>query len=30
MFLGDQLLVRQPRTGYRAGVDAVLLAATVR
>lgn len=30
MFLGDQLMVRQPRTGYRAGVDAVLLAATVR
>jgi tRNA1(Val) A37 N6-methylase TrmN6 len=28
-FLGERLLLRQPRTGYRAGVDAVLLAATV-
>ena len=26
-FLGGKLTVRQPRTGYRAGVDAVLLAA---
>ncbi len=29
-FLGDRLIVRQPRKGYRAGVDAVLLAASVR
>lgn len=29
VFLGDRLVVRQPRQGYRAGVDAVLLAATV-
>ncbi len=29
-FLGDQLIIRQPRKGYRAGVDAVLLAASVR
>lgn len=28
VFLGDRLIVRQPRQGYRAGVDAVLLAAT--
>jgi tRNA1(Val) A37 N6-methylase TrmN6 len=26
-FLGDRLIIRQPRTGYRAGIDAVLLAA---
>jgi len=30
MFLGDMLTLLQPRTGYRAGVDAVLLAATAR
>lgn len=30
LFLGDQVSIRQPRQGYRAGVDAVLLAATVR
>lgn len=30
VFLGDRLTVRQPRSGYRAGVDAVLLAASVR
>ncbi len=29
-FLGDRLIVRQPRKGYRAGVDAVLLAASIR
>jgi len=29
LFLGDALMVRQPRTGYRAGTDAVLLAATL-
>lgn len=29
-FLGDRLTIRQPRQGYRAGVDAVLLAASVR
>lgn len=29
MFLGDRLEIRQPVRGYRAGVDAVLLAATV-
>jgi FkbM family methyltransferase len=29
LFLGDALVVRQPRTGYRAGTDAVLLAATL-
>lgn len=28
-FLGEALMVLQPRAGYRAGVDAVLLAATV-
>jgi len=28
-FLGDRLLIRQPRHGYRAGIDAVLLAASV-
>ena len=28
-FLGGQLQLLQPRTGYRAGVDAVLLAAAV-
>jgi tRNA1(Val) A37 N6-methylase TrmN6 len=28
-FLGDMLRIRQPSRGYRAGVDAVLLAATV-
>lgn len=28
-FLGGSLSVRQPRRGYRAGIDAVLLAATV-
>lgn len=28
-FLGGRLMLRQPRTGYRAGVDAVLLAAAV-
>lgn len=27
LFLGDALIVRQPRSGYRAGTDAVLLAA---
>lgn len=30
MFLGDRLIIRQPARGYRAGVDAVLLAACVR
>lgn len=29
-FLGDRLAVRQPVRGYRAGIDAVLLAATAR
>jgi tRNA1(Val) A37 N6-methylase TrmN6 len=29
-FLGDRLVIRQPDKGYRAGVDAVLLAACVR
>lgn len=29
MFLGDRLTIRQPQKGYRAGVDAVLLAASV-
>ena len=29
-FLGDRLTIRQPRQGYRAGVDAVLLAASIR
>jgi tRNA1(Val) A37 N6-methylase TrmN6 len=29
MFLGEKLTVRQPASGYRAGVDAVLLAASV-
>lgn len=28
-FLGDRLMIRQPKTGYRAGIDAVLLAAAV-
>jgi tRNA1(Val) A37 N6-methylase TrmN6 len=28
-FLGDRLQILQPRTGYRAGIDAVLLAASV-
>lgn len=28
-FLGDRLLIHQPRRGYRAGIDAVLLAAAV-
>ena len=28
-FLGGRLVLRQPKAGYRAGVDAVLLAATV-
>ncbi len=28
-FLGDRLIIRQPRKGYRAGVDAVLLAASI-
>ena len=30
MFLGDRLAIHQPARGYRAGVDAVLLAACVR
>jgi FkbM family methyltransferase len=30
LFLGGALTVRQPRKGYRAGIDALLLAATVR
>ncbi len=30
VFLGDQLTIRQPSKGYRAGIDAVLLSATVR
>ena len=30
MFLGDRLAIRQPAKGYRAGLDAVLLAACVR
>lgn len=29
LFLGDALTVHQPRSGYRAGTDAVLLAATL-
>jgi FkbM family methyltransferase len=29
LFLGEALVVRQPRAGYRAGTDAVLLAATL-
>ena len=29
LFLGDALVVRQPRNGYRAGTDAVLLAASI-
>ncbi|MFT3732282.1 MAG: methyltransferase [Hyphomicrobium sp.] len=29
LFLGDALVVRQPRAGYRAGTDAVLLAAVL-
>lgn len=29
LFLGDALVVRQPRLGYRAGTDAVLLAAAL-
>jgi FkbM family methyltransferase len=29
LFLGDALIIRQPRVGYRAGTDAVLLAATL-
>lgn len=29
IFLGGRLVIRQPRRGYRAGTDAVLLAATV-
>lgn len=29
-FLGDRLVVRQPVRGYRAGIDAVLLAGTAR
>lgn len=29
-FLGDRLTIRQPLKGYRAGIDAVLLAATAR
>jgi FkbM family methyltransferase len=29
-FLGDRLIVHQPRKGYRAGVDAVMLAASIR
>lgn len=29
-FLGDRVMIRQPVKGYRAGIDAVLLAATVR
>ncbi len=29
-FLGDRLTISQPRQGYRAGVDAVLLAASIR
>src|SRR5262245_23967423 len=29
-FLGGQLQILQPRAGYRAGLDAVVLAATVR
>ena len=28
-FLGDRLIMRQPLKGYRAGIDAVLLAAIV-
>ncbi|MGE0054182.1 MAG: tRNA1(Val) (adenine(37)-N6)-methyltransferase [Hyphomicrobium sp.] len=30
VFLGGQLTIRQPKHGYRAGIDAVLLAAAVR
>lgn len=30
MFLGDMLTLLQPKSGYRAGVDAVLLAATAK
>lgn len=30
VFLGNRLIVRQPAKGYRAGIDAVLLAACVR
>lgn len=30
MFLGDKVVIHQPQKGYRAGVDAVLLAACVR
>lgn len=30
VFLGGKLIIRQPSKGYRAGVDAVLLAANVR
>jgi tRNA1(Val) A37 N6-methylase TrmN6 len=29
-FLGGQLTIRQPKSGYRAGLDAVLLAASLR
>lgn len=29
LFLGDQLIIRQPVNGYRAGTDAVLLAASL-
>jgi FkbM family methyltransferase len=29
LFLGEALVVRQPRNGYRAGTDAVLLAASI-
>lgn len=29
VFLGDRLVIRQPANGYRAGIDAVLLAASV-
>ena len=28
-FLGGKLLIKQPRNGYRAGIDPVLLAASV-
>jgi tRNA1(Val) A37 N6-methylase TrmN6 len=28
-FMGGQVIIRQPKSGYRAGLDAVLLAATV-
>ena len=30
MFLGEQLAIMQPSSGYRAGIDAVLLAASVK